>query len=315
MTHSGSLRRPSTLVGWSLAFAVLAATSVPAQTAARVETLAQVDGGTGGITIDGQGNILSSDFGAVLSDPTTAGTKVFRITPKGEVSVLTDGFEGASGSGMDAAGNLYQANIRGGSISKVSTDGTVTPYATEGLTQPVGVEVAPDGTLFVANCGSASIQKIAPDGTSSMLVQSRILKCPNGITLAGDGNLYVSNFVDGSVVQIAMDGSASVFATLPGGGNGHLVFAHDALWVVARKAHQIYRLTLDGEFTLVAGSGEQGGQDGAPNEASFSFPNDLGWSPDGTTLYVNEVADPTSKGNILAPTRIRAITFAPPAAD
>ncbi len=315
MPYLHSTRHPSRLAAGFLTLAALSTASVLAQTASRVETLAQVDGGTGGITIDAGGNILSSDFGSVLSDPTTAGTKVFRVTPKGEVGVIADGFRGASGSGMDQAGNLYQANIRGGSISKISADGTITTYAAEGLTLPVGVEVASDGTLFVANCGSASVAKIGPDGTSTVLVQSEKLRCPNGITHASDGNLYVSNFADGSVVRITMDGEASVFATIPGGGNGHLIFAHDALWVVARNAHQIYRVTLNGEMSLVAGSGKQGGQDGTPNEASFSFPNDLGWSPDGKTLYVNEVADKASKGNILAPTRIRAITFESPATD
>ena len=79
--------------------------------------------------------------------------------------------------------------------------------------------------------------------------------------------------------------------------------------MVARSAHQIWRVELDGTKALIAGTGEQGENDGLPSEASFSLPNDLGFSPDGSLLYVNEVADTESKGQKLYPTRLRKIEF------
>jgi sugar lactone lactonase YvrE len=171
----------------------------------------------------------------------------------------------------------------------------------------VGIEVGPDDTLYVVNCGSASITTIAPDGTASQLVQSTLLNCPNGITRAPDGTLYVANFQDGNVIAVPTDGEPRVHATLPGNNNGHLVYHDGALYVVARTAHQIYRVTLDGQATLFAGLGEKGGADGPATEAQFCFPNDLGFSPDGKILYVNDVADHTSEGRKLAPTRIRRV--------
>ncbi|MEM7049201.1 MAG: SMP-30/gluconolactonase/LRE family protein [Acidobacteriota bacterium] len=275
--------------------------------AGRVSTLAEVPGGTGGLVVDRDGFVYSADFGAILGDPKTAGTRLFRIAPDGETSVFARGFDGASGVALGADGSFYQSNIRGGFISRVAPDGQVTTFVKEGVSGPVGVVVDDQGVLWIANCGGNSIQKITADGSSSRFVESPLFKCPNGITLDPRGNLYVANFYSGDVIKITPGGEATVLATLPGGNNGHIVFAHGVLYVVARKAHQIYTVSLEGEVTLFAGSGEKGGADGALLEASFCFPNDIAVSPDGRRLYVNEVADETSEGRKLAPTRIRIL--------
>ena len=102
-------------------------------------------------------------------------------------------------------------------------------------------------------------------------------------------------------------GEVSVLATLPGNNNGHIVYVDGVLFVVARAAHQIYEVSMSGEMKLFAGSGEKGGADGPRLEASFCFPNDIAISPDGKTLYVNEVADESTDGMKLARTRVRTI--------
>lgn len=278
-----------------------------------VETVATYEGGTGGISIDAEGNVYSSEFGNWLGQAPAGervgGTRVFRITPEGEVSVFAEGFAGASGSAIDANGEFYQSNIGGNYISRVDQSGKLHRFASEGIRNPVGIEVDPDGTLWVANCGGGSIQQLTAEGKSSRFVTSPLSQCPNGITRGGDGNLYVANFSNGDVVRITEKAEVSVLATLPGNNNGHLVFAHGSLWVVARSAHQIWRVDLDGTKVLIAGTGEQGDADGLPSEATFSLPNDLGFSPDGKYLYVNEVADRESKGQKLYPTRLRRIEF------
>lgn len=273
----------------------------------RVSTLAEIPGGTGGLVVDEQGFIYSAEFGDLLGDAKTAGKRLFRISPDGEATVFAKGFQGASGVALGADGHLYQSNIRGGFVSRVAPDGTVTTFVKEGLRAPVGVVVDAEGTLWVANCGGNSIQKVTADGASSRFVQSPLLKCPNGITLDRRGNLYTANFNDGNVIKITPEGEMTVFTTLPGGNNGHLLFADNALYVVARETHQIYRVSLDGEATLYAGNGEKGGADGPLLEASFCYPNDIAVSPDGSRFYINEVADSTSDGKRLAPTRIRVI--------
>ena len=109
----------------------------------------------------------------------------------------------------------------------------------------------------------------------------------------------------------ARGGEASRLATLPGANNGHLVYTGGKLYVVARGAHRIYSLTLSGEFSIVAGSGNRGNEDGAALGASFCFPNDITVSADGSTLYINDVADCSEDGMRLAPTLIRIVSLRP----
>lgn len=272
-----------------------------------VRTVAQVAGGSGGLVADLHGNLYSADFGAILGDRKTAGKRLYRIRPDGSTTLFAEGFEGASGNAIDSSGYLYQSSIRGNRISKVSPDGRVSHFASEGIQAPVGIVIDSAGTLWVANCGSQSVQKVTSDGLSTRFVESPLLVCPNGITLDDEHNLYVANFDNGDVVRITPTGEVRVLATLPGANNGHLIHVDGALFVVARSAHRIYEVSLSGETTLFAGSGQIGGNDGPRLDASFCFPNDIAISADRKNFYVNEVADESTDGFLLAPTRIRVI--------
>ena len=292
----------------ALAVFFLALLSSHAVAGTSVSTVATIEAGSGGIEVAADGMIYSSDFGPFLGNSPVTGTKVWKITPDGETSVFAEGFAGASGSAMAEDGTFFQANIRGNRISRIATDGTVSTYATEGLFNPVGLVLDPKGVLWVANCGAGSIQRIASDGSSTLFVKSDLLKCPNGLTRDPDGNLYAANFYNGDVVRIAPDATVSVVASLPGKNNGHLVYHDKHLYVVDRAGHRIFKVAMDGTFEPFAGSGEKGGADGAASEASFCFPNDIAVSADGKHFYVNDVADETSNGRKLGPTRIRRIS-------
>lgn len=306
------------LIAWGLNTAALAQqtpvpdSESPAQPLipVRVETLVDgLDAGTGGLEVDREGNIYSSDFGSLLGPGGKGGHRVYRITPEGDVSLFASGFRGASGNCMDPQGLFYQSNIGGNFISRVNEGGKVEKFCEEGFINPVGIVSAPDGNLFVANCGDGSIQKVSPAGQSVTFVKSPLLKCPNGITLDHVGNFYVANFMNGDVIKISPEGEASELATLPGNNNGHLVYHRGFLYVIARSAHRIYRVSLEGDVELFAGSGERGQQDGVPLAASFSLPNDLAISPDEKWLYVNETGPTEGDPRILAPTRIRRIAI------
>ncbi|MEQ8301978.1 MAG: hypothetical protein RIB47_01210 [Cyclobacteriaceae bacterium] len=275
-----------------------------------VETfVANLYGGTGGLSVDHLGNVYSSDFGPVLGSVQglTPECKIFKISPEGHTVVFADSIKGASGSHFDSEGNLFQSNIAGRTISKITPDGRKNVYAQDSLYSPVGVIVNDDNDLVVCNCGNNTLRKVKPDGTSKQFVKSDLLKCPNGITMDLSGNYYVSNFYDSSVVKVTSAGEASILAKIPGNNNGHLIFREGLLYVVARSSHQIYKVTMAGEITLFAGSGKRGRTNGDRLSASFNYPNDLDFSPDGKFLYVNEEADTLSDHRILTPTVVRRI--------
>lgn len=266
-------------------------------------------GGTGGLSVDRQGNVYSSDFGPYLGriPGLPLASKIFKVTPEGSVSIFADSLVGASGSDFDSEGNLYQSNIGASVITKVKPDGTKEVYSNDSIVGPVGVLVSNTNELVVCNCGNNTLRKVSLDGKSTLFSKSDLFKCPNGITMDEAGNFYVSNFFDSTVVKINSAGEASAFAKIPGNNNGHLTYHKGNLYVVARANHQIYKVTLEGEVTLFAGSGRRGRKNGDKLRASFNYPNDLGFSPDGKYMYVNEEADTLSPHQILTPTVIRRI--------
>jgi sugar lactone lactonase YvrE len=239
----------------------------------RVETLTQFDAGTGGLSLDEHGNLYSGDFGAILGDQATMGRFVYRITPDGEVSRFASGFEGASGNrfGPDAA--LYQSNIRGNRISRIDSN-------------------------TVARVENGVARTLAADSR---------FKCPNGLSFDQSDNLYMVNFYDGSLFRIDPDGAVDCLAEIPGANNGHLACVDDRLIVVARAAHQLYQVDLDGQVDLLAGSGRCGGRDGLATECEFSYPNAIAVSPDGGSLFINESAARQRDGMALTPTRLRRV--------
>ena len=271
--------------------------------------VANLYGGTGGISVDREGNVYSSDFGPYLSGVygKLPLSKIYKITPAGKVSVFADSIKGASGSHFDLEGNLYQANISSEEISKITPEGTRSLFCSDSLLSPVGVIVNRENELVVCNCGKNTLRKVSPSGESSLFVKSELLNCPNGIALDEQGNYYVSNFSDSSLVKVTPVGVATLLAKIPGNNNGHVNYLNGSLYVVGRAAHQIYKVSLTGEVELFAGTGKRGRTDGDRLKASFNFPNDLDFSPDGKFMYVNEEADTLGDHRILTPTIVRRI--------
>jgi sugar lactone lactonase YvrE len=266
-----------------------------------------IQAGTGGMDVDSEGRIYHADFGATLDGP--PGTRIHRISPAGAVTVWAEGFNGASGNAFDSRGNLYQSNIRGDRISRITPDGEVSTFATDGIDGPVGIAIDTNDNLYVANCIGNTIRKVMPDGSTQPFAASSLLRCPNGIAIAQDGNFYVANFSNGDVLRITPDGTVNRHVTLEGNNNGHILSGNGVLYVVARLANRIYQVTLDGEVTLLAGSGARGRRDGAARDASLSLTNDIALSPDGSTLYFNDVAGTNPDIRLISPVVVRALVL------
>jgi hypothetical protein len=94
--------------------------------------------------------------------PITTNSKVWKVTPAGDVSVVASGLSAVLGVAFDAQGRMYalemstvqnQGPVPGsGMVVRVGASGALEPVAT-GLFFPTGMVFGADGTLYVSNMG------------------------------------------------------------------------------------------------------------------------------------------------------------------
>ena len=237
---------------------------------------------SGDVAVAGDGTLYLSDFGP----PNQAnGSSIDRLTIDGSIDTFVSGLGRAlEGNAVDSAGNLIQVGFNSDEIYRIDPTGNVTTLAS--LDAPVGVAVDEADTIYLTQCRTNAILRLESDGSLTTLASGGGLNCPNGLDVGHDGALYVVNNADGEMLRVGLDGSVSTFATIPGGGNGHVVFVGGFYYVAGRLAHRIFQVDRDGNVAPYAGTGVDGETDGANLEATISRPNGIDHSPDGRFLYV-----------------------------
>jgi DNA-binding beta-propeller fold protein YncE len=301
MTRSHQRYRPL-----SLAAALLPLLAMPGHAEPRIHALTGVIDGhaVGGVTIDMVGNLYVGDFD----------DEVWKITPEGVRRVFATGFYGSSGNVIDNQGNLLQSNYYGDAITRLDRKGQAQPFATSGLSGPVGLAInRQTGEIFVANCRGNSIAKVSADGIVAPFARSDLFNCPNGVALDRKGNLYVVNFRDNKMLKVDPSGAVAAFAMVSSQGLGHLCFKEkgERFYVTAFHTHEIYEVTLQGEVKRILGNGERGMVDGAEAKARLSFPNGIACSAWYPRIYVNEFIG-ESAGSLPRRSIVREIDLDPP---
>ena len=254
-----------------------------------VTTVAPIEA-SGGVALGPDGYLYVSDFGSSLM--TAGGSSIYRISIDGaHIEVLSDEFGGASGNGFGADGYLYQSDVGRGEAYRVELDGQRTRLA-DGLHSPVGIVSSENGVTYIAECTANEIARINRDGAVERIATGMPLNCPNGLTFGPDGNLYAANFRDGAIVRISIEtGDMSLFARVPGGGNGHIRWGNGRFYIASFQGNQIYSVSMEGEICHIAGSGEPDNRDGEGLSAALFRPNGVAISPDGDTLYTNTISE------------------------
>jgi sugar lactone lactonase YvrE len=97
----------------------------------------------------------------------------------------------------------------------------------------VGLAFDSEGNLYVNNCRGNLISRISQDRDVEVSAESPLFNCPNGITTDGLGSLFVVNFSDEKVLRISASGEVTERAVLPGGGNGHVIWARGKLYATS----------------------------------------------------------------------------------
>jgi hypothetical protein len=114
------------------------------------------------LAVGPDGNFYIGNLGVF---PATPSSKVLKVTPAGQISVVAQGLTAVTGVAFDSKGTLFaletsapataQASpiIPGtGRVVRVTSAGALEPVAT-GLTFPTAMTFGPDGKLYVSNFG------------------------------------------------------------------------------------------------------------------------------------------------------------------
>jgi DNA-binding beta-propeller fold protein YncE len=285
----------------------------------KVSTITNAFKGSGGLSLDENGNLFIGDFGDFLGagDGDGLPNNIWKLDSNFDLSIYATNFIIASGNDFDNNGILYQSDLAANAIYKI-VNGTRTFVTSTGISLPVGLVFDSQNNFFVCNCGSNTIRKITSTGVSTEFAAGNIFSCPNGITVDENDNLYVSNFSNGDIIKITPEGISTLLNSTPGGttsgpSNGHLDYhqASNTLFIASHGSNKIYYLNLKDpdSIKVLAGSGLRGNDDGEAMQATFSRPNGVAVTPSGDSIYINS-AIPVSNfpDRPLNPQVIRLIT-------
>jgi sugar lactone lactonase YvrE len=235
-----------------------------------------------GVAVDATGSLYIADQG---------NGRIRKVSPSGIISTVagngaygfagdggpaaTASLAGATGVAVDAAGNLYIADVRNNRIRKVNPAGVISTVAGNGaeafsgdggpgtsaaLYCPMGVAVDAAGNLYIPDMGNGRIRKVNPSGIIS--------------TVAGNGTPGFSG--DGGPAT-----SAALSAT------GVAVDAAGDLYIADAWNGRIRKVSPLGIISTVAGNGADGfsGDGGPATSASLYWPEGVAVDTAGN-LYI-----------------------------
>jgi hypothetical protein len=212
------------------------------QTTVTIDSFTLVDPATGASFRRPSGSTGSADQPGPAPKPATITT----VAGNGSNSFCGDGgpatqacLEYPMGLAVDAAGNLYIADVANNRVRRVAPDGTITTVAGNGtggfcgdggpatqacLYAPLGPFVDAAGNLYIADARNDRVRRVAPDGTITTVAGNgtagfcgdggpatqACLEYPMGLAVDAAGNLYIADRSNSRVRLVATpDGQPS----------------------------------------------------------------------------------------------------------
>ncbi|MCB0580464.1 MAG: hypothetical protein KDD10_14290, partial [Phaeodactylibacter sp.] len=252
------------------------------------------------LSLDG---LLVTPDGVLYGTEGFDGSRLYRIEMDGATSVVAGGLNGPIDLDYDANGNLYLSTFNDQGLYKLVPG---EPFAVSRFANvaigPSGVVVNREsGTVYVSHYGSGfpgngnSIYIVSPEGTASVFAQGNGLQVPVSLAIDEAGNLYAPNIGNARLYKITPGGAISLLSQLPTApihpfNIGHIAYANGYLYLTGNSSQPlIFRVSLDGQYEVIAGDGTIGYQDGPGSQAKFDAPNGIAASVTGDTLFISEL--------------------------
>jgi sugar lactone lactonase YvrE len=179
---------------------------------------------------------------------------IFRVRPNGTRETFLSGIVNPTSMAIDPEGRLYVSSRFEGTVYRITSDGTLTPFATD-LGVTCGLAFAPDGTLFAGD-RSGTIFRVDRGGRATAFATLPASVAAFHLAIAPDGALHVTGPTLSSydtVYRVAPDGTVAERYTGFGRPQGLAFDNSGALFVVEALAGNsgLYRFGSDGAPELV----------------------------------------------------------------
>jgi uncharacterized protein (TIGR03437 family) len=224
------------------------------------------------------------------------------------------------GVAVDSAGNTYVSDAYYQQVFQISSSGTISVFAGNGLPgfsgdggpatsaelyNPQDLAVDSAGNVYIADLSNSRIRKVTPSGTISTVAE---VAGPVGVDVDGNGNLYVTLQASQVVRMISPNGSIITIA-----GNGNPGYSGDGgpassamlynpngvkvdksgnIFIADNYNHRIRKINAQGVISTFAGNGTGAfaGDGAQATSASLFYPSDIAFGSNGA-VYIADSTD------------------------
>lgn len=168
-----------------------------------------------------------TDAGKVLGNSFVQGTgngpqAAFSLSTPTAPVTLGGGFHQPTGIALDAAGNIFVADLNNNTVYEILAAGGYTTINTlgGGFDGPSTVAIDGSGNIYIANANDQTVSEMPPGCTSAACVVTLGggFTRPAGIAVDGEGNVYVADYNNQAVTEMPPNCFNTSCMTKLGGG-------------------------------------------------------------------------------------------------
>lgn len=179
---------------------------------------------------------------------------VTKITASGKAKTLGTTGKTPRGIAVDSSGNVYTSNLGSNNVTKITPSGVSSILGTTG-SKPIDIAVASNGTVYTTNYASSTVTKITAGGVSSTLAATG--SRPLGIVLDRLGNIYTANEGANTVTKITPTGTASTFAKTGAWPQAIAIDRSGNLYTANWNARNVSKITPQGKSSILGRTGKR----------------------------------------------------------